>query len=122
MNYVVSGRPSDCLLPSSACCVFLLDLLEYREVLVGQLLLVGAAVQEKQAIMRAIEIGTKGNCLVQLPDGILVFLLVLIEDAEFENGPRRGRDLPRSPSSAKLRPWADPQRIRLRNARHKLIA
>src|SRR5579863_697735 len=35
--------------------VFLLDPLEDREVLVGQLLLVSAAVKEKQAIVRAVE-------------------------------------------------------------------
>src|SRR5579859_904885 len=67
-------------------CIFLLYLLEYSEVLVGQLLLVSAAVEEKEAVVGTIEIRTKSYGLVELADGILVFFLVLVEDAEFVMG------------------------------------
>src|SRR5580658_3260962 len=62
--------------------VLLFYLLEYRQVLSSQLLLVGACVQEKQTIVRAIVIGAKFKGLGELPDRILVLLLILIQDAE----------------------------------------
>ena len=59
--------------------------------LAGELLLVSAAVKEEQAIVCSIEIRTKGNGLVQLADRILVFLLILVEDGEFEMSLVQGR-------------------------------
>src|ERR1700690_2161327 len=63
-------------------CILLFQLLEYSQVLVGQLLVIRAVVQEHKAIMRAIEIGAEPYGLFELLNSLRVFQLVLIVDAE----------------------------------------
>jgi len=84
-------------------------------VLVRELLLVSAAVKEKQAIVCSIEIRTKGNSLVQLADSILVSLLILVEDTEFEMSLVECGGRRQSLFSATPRRWADPQRFHLQS-------
>jgi hypothetical protein len=51
-------------------CIFMFYLFEDCEVLVGQLLLVGATREERQTIMGTIVIGAKGEGLIGVPDGV----------------------------------------------------